>query len=83
MNSFEKDVNNILENMHKKVEDAIRECDNRLIEISAGKSYKELSHALKSNSPVYSGMEYRVGCHIELLRRICVRQVTEKIRVMK
>lgn len=76
--------------MHKKVEDAIRECDNRLIEISAGKSYKELSRALKSNSPVYSGMEYRVGCYIELLRRICARaedaireQVTEKNRVMK
>ncbi|MBC2140720.1 hypothetical protein HCA89_00235 [Listeria innocua] len=83
MNSFEKDVNNILENMYEKVEDAIRECDNRLIEISAGKSYKELSRALKSCSPVYRGVEYRVGCHLELLRRLCVRQVTEKIRVMK
>ncbi|EAD6937631.1 hypothetical protein AAV12_04025 [Listeria monocytogenes] len=83
MNSFGKDVNNILENMYKKVEDAIRECDDKLIEISAGKYYEELSHALKSNIPIYRGVEYRAGCYREVLHRILMRQVTDKIWVMK
>lgn len=83
MNSFREEVSHVLDSMHKKAEDAIRECDNRLMEISAGKSYKELARALKSNSPVYSNVEYRIVCHIELLRRICARQETEKNRVMK
>ncbi|HAC4848036.1 TPA_asm: hypothetical protein GZV06_15320 [Listeria monocytogenes] len=80
MNSFREEVSHVLDSMDKKVEDAICECDKRLIEISEGKSYKELSHALKCNRPFLPNVEYRSACHEQLFRLIAARQANEKIR---
>lgn len=80
MEDYEKEVHEILENMHLKIEEAIHECDSNLIKISTGKTYKDLSRALKASSPVFRGVEYRVACHNELLRRSKKRQENEVIR---
>ncbi|MBC6134277.1 hypothetical protein HB825_05425 [Listeria booriae] len=80
MNDYEKTVHEILENMHIKIEEVIHECDSQLNKISTGKTYKDLSRALKANSPVFRGVEYRIACHSELLQRSVERQMNEVIK---
>ncbi|MBC6310122.1 hypothetical protein HCJ66_11295 [Listeria sp. FSL L7-1582] len=80
MTNYEKEVQELLEIMQMKIEEAVCECDNRLIKISIGKTYNELSHALRANSPVFRGAEYNIACHYELSRRSKARQANELIR---
>ncbi|MBC1230501.1 hypothetical protein HB816_08600 [Listeria booriae] len=80
MEDYEKTVHEILENMHIKIEEAICVCDYKLNKISTGKRYRDLSRALKASSPVFCGVEYRIACHNELLKRSNSRQANEVIK---
>jgi hypothetical protein len=80
MRPYEKEVKEIIEAMYDRLDEAIKECGDKLFQASAGKTYEDLSRALKVCNPVFQGARCRIVCYNELLKHVKARQTNEVIK---
>lgn len=82
MEPYEKEVKEIIEALYARFDEAISDCESRLFEASIGKTYENLSSALRINEP-FRNSGYKNSCYSELRKRVEERQKRTIIKIRK